>query len=129
MNVGKRTVLAAAMAVTTISALAAGGTAVAGAASRPGFSYAFEAEKMLLSNDAHRVACRACSGGERITGLGGSDNGDASTYVDIPENGYYTVTIYYVSERPRDLSVNDKHLRRLDSGGPDKVAKRSITVY
>jgi len=129
MTVGRHTVLAAAIAATTVTALAVGGTAVAGASTRSGFSDSFEAEEAIVSNFAQRVPCGACSGGMRVSGLGGPDNGTIMSYVDIPENGYYTVTVYYTSDRPRDLSVNDKRLRHLDSGGVDKVAKRSIRLY
>jgi hypothetical protein len=127
--VGRRTVLAAAITASAVTAIAAGGTAVAGAATRAGYSDAIEAEDMIHTIDIQQVACAACSGGARITGLGGAHNGDASTYFSIPENGYYTVTVYYSSDRPRDLSINDKRLRGLDSGAADTVAKRSIRLY
>jgi hypothetical protein len=125
---GKRTLVAAAAAAVTVPLVAVGGATVASASARPAFFQSVEAEGWAVGNDAHVVQCGSCSGGARVAGLGGTDNGVVTIYVDIPEDAVYTVTVYYTSAGSRDLSLNDKRLRHLDSGGWEKVAKRSVKV-
>lgn len=128
---GKRTVVMSAVAAVTVPLLVATGTGLARADTAPsaGFSTTIEAEEWLAGNGATVVHCGACSGGKRVTGLGGSENGVLTIYSRIPEEADYTVTVYYVSSRTRDLSVNEKRLTGLNSGGRDRVAKRSLTLH
>jgi hypothetical protein len=125
----KRTVVAAAAVVATVPLLAVGGAAVARADTRPGFSAAVEAEDGIPSYYLRKVPCGECSGGARMTGLGGQEDGSLLFYIVIPEDGDYTVTVYYSTDRPRDLAVNDKRLRHLDSGGLNRVAKAPVVVH
>jgi hypothetical protein len=126
---GKRIIVATAVAAAAVPLLAIGGTAVAHADAGPGFSTSIEAEDGIRSIDLRDVPCGWCSGGARVTNLGGRDNGSLTFYLWIPAEDDYTVTVYYASDRPRDLTVNDKRLRRLDSGGWDKIAKKSVKVH
>jgi hypothetical protein len=93
------------------------------------FAAAVEAEDGIPGNFVRTVDCGACSGGQRVTGLGGRDNGVLTFYVDIPEDADYTVTLHYVSGATRALSVNGRRVTGLNSGGWDKVATRSVTVH
>jgi hypothetical protein len=128
---GKRTVVAAVAIAATVPPLAVGGAGLARADTTPsaGFSTTIEAEDWLAGNGATVVHCGACSGAKRVAGLGGHDNGVLTIYVRIPEEADYTVTVYYVSDRKRDLSINERRLTGLDSGGWHKVAKRSIKLH
>jgi hypothetical protein len=120
-----------AIAATVVPLLVTGGTAVAmaGTGAAAPFTRSVEAEDGPLGNGAHTVACGFCSGGTRVAGLGGRDHGVTTLYVRIPEEGDYTVTVHYVSGATRALSVNDKRLTRLNSGGWDRVATRSVKVH
>src|SRR5436309_3304072 len=128
---GKRTIVTS-VAATAAALVIAGGVSVAHAdvTPRAGFSQTVEAERDgIPGNGVHTVDCGFCSGGARVAGLGGHDNGVVTFYVWIPEEADYTVTVYYVSGASRALSVNDKRLTGLNSGGWDKAAKRSVKVH
>ncbi len=128
---GKRTIVTS-LAATAAALVVAGGVSIAHAdvTPRAGFSQTVEAEDDgIPGNGVHAVDCSFCSGGARVTGLGGHDNGVVTFYLWIPEEGDYTVTVYYVSGATRALSVNDKRLTGLNSGGWDRVAKRSVKVH
>jgi hypothetical protein len=128
---GKRTVVTSA-AATAAALVVAGGVSIAHAdvTPRAAFSQTLEAEHDgIPSNGVHTVDCGFCSGGARVAGLGGHDNGDLTFYFWIPAEADYTVTVYYVSGATRALSVNRKRLTGLNSGGWDKVGKRSVKVH
>jgi hypothetical protein len=128
---GKRTIVTS-VAATAAALVVAGGVSIAHAdvTPRARFSQALEAERDgIPGNGVHTVDCGFCSGGARVTGLGGHDNGDLTLYFWIPEEADYTVTVYYVSGETRALSVNGKRLTGLNSGGWDRVARKSVKVH
>jgi hypothetical protein len=127
-----RAIAATAVAVIGTAVLVAVGGAVANAATThpaPAFRQSFEAEDWAVSGGAKVVTCSACSGRHRVTHLGGRTDGNVTIAVTVPKDGYYTVTVYYLSAGTRDLMVNTKRLKGLDSGGGNTVARASVRLF
>lgn len=118
-------VLGAALTVVVGGAVANAATTAPAAAYRQ----SFEAEDWATSGGAKVVKCPACSGKARLTHLGGKSDGNVQIALTVPKNGYYTVTVYYVSGTTRGLLVNTKRLKGLNSGGWNTVAKVSVRLF
>lgn len=95
--------IGAGMAVVTVAA----GIAVAASASAGTSTYEAEASVNTLAGGAHSVDCRRCSGGSRVTGIGGSGVLTV-TGVLAERNGPARLAVTYTGERNRtaQISVN-----------------------
>jgi len=95
--------IAAGMAVVTVAA----GIAVAASASAGTTTHEAEASVNTFAGGAHPVDCRRCSGGSRVTGIGGQGV-LTITGVVAEETGSTRLAVTYTAERNRtaQISVN-----------------------
>ncbi|MFC0527171.1 hypothetical protein [Phytohabitans kaempferiae] len=82
-----------------------------------------EASGNLTGDGAQIADCAACHGGARVRYLG-----RLTVYVDVPVAGRRTVTVYYTTGQPRELSVaiNDDAVGTFDVNGADWESPKSI---
>src|SRR5690349_15440801 len=95
--------IAGGMAVVTVAA----GIAVATSASAGTSTYEAEAAGNTFAGDAHSVDCRRCSGGSRVTGIGGAGV-LTITGVIAEKSGPARLAVTYSGDRNRtaQISVN-----------------------
>jgi len=79
-------------------------------ATGPAGGKSYEAESATLANGADANSCSACSGGKKVSAVGGSANGTVTfTGVTEPSSGSYQLTVYYLSvgkAKPATVTVN-----------------------
>jgi len=94
-------------------------------------SQSYEAESATLNGSAVIAACPACSGGEKVGGLGlGLNNNVTFNNVVVHRDGVYQMQIDSMTQGPRSLiySVNGGPLRTLNVGGGSFFLPSSTTV-
>jgi alpha-galactosidase len=94
-------------------------------------SQSYEAESATLNGSAVIAACPACSGGEKVGGLGiGPNNNVTFNNVVVRRDGVYQMQIDSMTQGPRSLiySVNGGPLRTLNVGGGSFFLPSSTTV-
>jgi alpha-galactosidase len=93
--------------------------------------HSYEAESATLNGSAVIAACPACSGGEKVGGLGlGLNNNVTFNNVAVRQDGVYQMQIDSMTQGPRSLiySVNGGPLRTLNVGGGSFFLPSSTTV-
>jgi alpha-galactosidase len=104
-------------------------TAFGHAVSSPSTSY--EAETAILGGSAVVANCPACSGGEKVGGLGlGANNNVTFNNVSVPRAGVYLMQINSMTQGLRSYlySVNGGPFQTLNSGGGSFFLPSSVTV-
>jgi alpha-galactosidase len=94
-------------------------------------SQSYEAESAMLNGSAVIAACPACSGGEKVGGLGlGAQNNVTFNNVRAPRDGVYQMQIDSMTQGPRSLiyQVNGGPLQTLNVGGGSFFLPSSTTV-
>jgi alpha-galactosidase len=94
-------------------------------------SLSYEAESATLNGSAVIAACPACSGGEKVGGLGlGLNNNVTFNNVAVRRDGVYQMQIDSMTQGPRSLiySVNGGPLQTLNVGGGSFFLPSSTTV-
>jgi alpha-galactosidase len=94
-------------------------------------SQSYEAESATLNGSAVIAQCPACSGGEKVGGLGlGSNNNVTFNNVIVRRNGVYQMQIDSMTQGPRSLiyRVNGGPLQTLNVGGGSFFLPSSTTV-
>jgi alpha-galactosidase len=94
-------------------------------------STSYEAEAATLNGSAVVAACPACSGEEKVGGLGlGLNNNVTFNDVNVERNGVYQMQIDSMTQGPRSLiyQVNGGPLRTLNVGGGSFFLPTSTTV-
>jgi alpha-galactosidase len=94
-------------------------------------SQSYEAESATLNGSAVIASCPACSGGEKVGGLGlGLNNNVTFNNVVVSRDGVYQMQIDSMTQGPRSLiySVNGGPLRTLNVGGGSFFLPSSTTV-
>jgi hypothetical protein len=94
-------------------------------------SQSYEAESATLNGSAVIAACPACSGGEKVGGLGlGLNNNVTFNNVVARRDGVYQMQIDSMTQGPRSLiySVSGGPLRTLNVGGGSFFLPSSTTV-
>jgi hypothetical protein len=94
-------------------------------------SQSYEAESATLNGSAVIAACPACSGGEKVGGLGlGLNNNVTFNNVAVRRDGVYEMQIDSMTQGPRSLiyGVNGDPLRTLNVGGGSFFLPSSTTV-
>ncbi len=95
-TVGNTSVQSASLSVTTPAAATGGNT--------------YPAASATLANGAAVTSCSACTGGEKVSSIGGGGDGTATfTGVSEPSAGSYTMTVYYLAvgeAKPATVTVN-----------------------
>ncbi len=93
---GNTSVQSASLSVTTPAAASGGNTYLAASAT--------------LANGAAVTSCTACTGGEKVSSIGGGSDGTATfTGVSEPSAGSYTMTVYYLAvgeAKPATVTVD-----------------------
>jgi alpha-galactosidase len=95
-------------------------------------SQSYEAESATLNGSAVIAACPACSGGEKVGGLGlGLNNNVTFNNVIVSRDGVYQMQIDSMTQGPRSLiySVNSGPRRTLNVGGGSFFLPSSTTVW
>lgn len=104
-------------------------TAIGGALTTPSTSY--EAESAILGGTAVVASCQACSGGEKVGGLGlGANNNVTFTNVSAPRAGVYLMQVDSMTQGLRSYlySVNGGPFQTLNAGGGSFFLPASTTV-
>lgn len=94
-------------------------------------SQSYEAERATLNGSAVIAPCPACSGGEKVGGLGlGRNNNVTFNDIIVRRSGIYQMQIDSMTQGPRSLiyQVNGGHLNTLNVGGGSFFLPSSTTV-
>lgn len=98
---------------------------------QPVESQSYEAEAATLNGSAVIATCSACSGGEKVGGLGlGSNNNVTFNNIIVRRSGVYQMQIDSMTQGPRSLiyQVNGGPLNTLNVGGGSFFFPSSTTV-
>ncbi len=94
-------------------------------------STSYESESAVLGGTAVVASCPACSGGEKVGGLGlGANNTVTFTNVSVPRAGVYLMQIDSMTQGLRSylFSVNGGPFQTLNAGGGSFFLPASTTV-
>lgn len=98
---------------------------------QPVESQSYEAETATLNGSAVIAACSACSGGEKVGGLGlGRNNNVTFNNITVRRSGVYQMQIDSMTQGPRSLiyQVDGGPLNTLNVGGGSFFLPSSTTV-
>ena len=76
--------------------------------------FQFEAETAILSNGASAQNASACSGGQQVGNIGGTQNGSVTKIFDVTQAGDYDLTLGYCTADLRSVFVWVNYGKRIE---------------